>query len=326
MLPIGITITVCFFTQTNTEIIGYHTMKSDTCDICGGRKSKFLFSSKDRMCHIPGNFRVMRCLSCGVWYLRPKLAKKILSRYYPSQTYYAYTEGKKGFFGILREFLIAHRFFLFPSVPAMPGGTKKPGRILDVGCGTGESLISLQKLGWEGYGLDRDKKALAVATKRGVRHIRYGSYKDISRYPNNFFDVVRLYHVIEHLDDPALCLRLIRKKLKQSGQLLLGTPNAASFASRIFGTYWYNLDSPRHLFVFSPRILRKLCEEAGFLVAEVAFCSAGGIIGSVQYLLEDKLNRRINLIHTVGWVLATYPLERIMDWFGRGDVFTIRAT
>ena len=131
--------------------------------------------------------------------------------------------------------------------------------------------------------------------------------------------------MIEHLDNPSLCLSLIRKKLKKEGELLIGTPNISSPSAHIFGSYWYNLDSPRHLFLFSPQTLGKLLNKYNFVIQKIEFCSAGGIPGSLQYVARMVFNRKIDLIK-IPIVLLFYPLEWLFNKLGAGDVFVMRAS
>lgn len=287
------------------------------------------------MFHIKGSFTVKRCKKCHVAFLYPQLTHKELAPYYPPTRYYAYKgSGKKGFFQKLREYLVIHHYrptvfsklisLVVHDAPAIPREAKG-GKVLDVGCGTGDTLVLLKQLGWEVYGMDIDEKALAVAKKRGIDHLRQGFMEDVSRYPDKFFDAIRLYHVIEHVNDPAAAIKLLSKKLKKDGELILGTPNIDSVVAKVFGSYWYNLDSPRHLFLFSPATLRKLVLDAKLAPVALEFCSAGGLVGSLQYLFRDKLKLKIDLIHSMGWVLIFYPLEWILDKLRAGDVFVLRA-
>jgi SAM-dependent methyltransferase len=196
---------------------------------------------------------------------------------------------------------------------------------MDIGCGTGETLNLLKGLGWDPYGMDIDKQAIVIAHKRGLNRVRFGSYTSLNTYPDGFFDVIRLYHVIEHLDNPDLFCQLAFQKLKKGGELIIGTPNADSFVSRLFGSYWYNLDSPRHLIIFSPSTLRRLLGAHKFIVRYVDFCSIGGIVGSVQYILREKFSIRRKIINDTWAIIFMYPLERILDLFGAGDVFIVHA-
>lgn len=306
----------------------------EECIFCKGTKFTILFSSRDRMLGLPGEFFVKKC-TCGLVFLDPMPEEDILKKYYPSSEYYAYKTNKdESFFTRLREYLIEHyckknllsRIIatLIHNVPAIPSW-RRNGKILDVGCGSGDTLLLLKKLGWNVYGLDIDKNALKIAKKRGVQSVTYGTYKDIVRFPDNYFDAIRLYHVIEHLDNPALALKIIYKKLKKNGELIIGTPNVKSITAWIFGKYWLNLDTPRHVILFNPNILQKLLVKEKYAIIDVDFCSAGGIAGSIGYLLSELRRKRIDMLGNMFIVIFFYPLEWIFDKLKHGDIFIVKA-
>ncbi len=303
------------------------------CIVCGNKSWTYLFAACDRMLGVPGVFAEYRCTACGFVRLDPQPSQKELKKYYPSRTYYSYSgKTKVSFFGWLRSYLIQHLhnptvftrlIGIFIHVPAMP--TVAQGRVMDVGCGSGDTLTLLKSVGWDVYGLDIDTLAIKIAHKRGLKNVSIGSYEDLKKYPDNSFDAIRLYHVIEHLDDPELCLHLAYKKLKRGGEIILGTPNASSLVARIFRQYWYNLDAPRHLHLFSPKTLTTLAARAKFRHTHIEFASAGGWIGSVQYIITQLLAKNIDLINRQWLVLAVYPWEWMLDRFGWGDVFVLIA-
>lgn len=310
--------------------------KITSCIVCGFTKFTFLYETLDRMFGLSGKFFLKKCNECSLAFLDPQPSEASLKNYYPSKKYYAYNkDNTKGFFEILREYLVKNYYtptflskiitLFVKNVPAMPSSPKN-GKILDLGCGTGDTLVLLKELGWDTFGIDIDKRAISVGINRGLKNLKLGTYRDVTTYPDNYFDAVRLYHVIEHLDNPALCLSLIRKKLKKNGELILGTPNIQSFTSIIFKSCWYNLDSPRHLFLFSPRTLVKLAKKEGYLVKNIEFCSAGGIAGSLQYYIEDVLGKKINLINNLSAVLLLYPIEWFLDKLSLGDIFSLKLT
>jgi len=287
------------------------------------------------MFDIPSNFLLKKCSKCGLVFIDPQPFQKALKKHYPSKSYYAYRKtGKKGVFEILREYLVMHYYSpnllskfistFIKNVPAMPSKNIK-GKILDLGCGTGDTLVLLKKLGWETYGIDMDKNALFMGKRKGLKNLRLGTYQALSKYPDSFFDAIRLYHVIEHIDDPVKCVRLIKRKLKKNGELIIGTPNADSLLSFLFKKDWYNLDSPRHLFIFSPKTLKRLIKSEKMSAGSAEFYSAGGLPGSLQYYIEDKFGKKIDLIHKLPAVLLLYPLEWFLDKIKLGDVFTIKA-
>ena len=306
-----------------------------SCLLCGSSNIRNLFNAKDRMLNIPGEFKVSRCKKCGFVFLNPIPDEKTLKKYYPSKDYYAYSDKEdEGFFSKVRNYLISHYYnrnilsrliaSVVHDVPGIPLW-KQNGKILDIGCGSGETLVMLKKLGWEVYGLDIDKKALDVAKKKGVTHVKFGTYKAISTYPDNFFDAVRMYHVIEHLDNPYQVLGIIHKKLKKNGELIIGTPNTKSFTAGIFRQYWLNLDTPRHTILFNPVVLKKLLKKENYKVTAVDFCSAGGIVGSMGYFFSEQKKYKINLLDNMFLVLLFYPFEWVLDKLHYGDIFVIKA-
>lgn len=310
-------------------------IKIKSCILCGSSDFKFRFFSKDRMFDLPGEFIVKKCNKCSLVFLDPQPSQNLLKKHYPSFNYYSYERRKmRGLFEILREYLFKHYYSpnilsflistIIQNVPAIPSYVKS-GRVLDIGSGDGDTLFTLKELGWDTYGLDIDPRAVETANKRGIK-TKLGTFEELSKYPDNYFDAIRLYHVIEHLDDPSFCLSLIRKKLKKTGELLIGTPNIDSLVSKLFKSYWYNLDTPRHLFLFTPSTLKKLLNKNNFVIKKIEFCSAGGIAGTLQYLIGDLLKKKINLILNVKFVLLFYPLEWFLNRLGVGDVFVVRAS
>ncbi len=265
----------------------------------------------------------------------PMVGESTMKRFYPSKSYYSYkTKPKKNFLNRLREYLIQHYYsptvlssifsVFVKNVPAIPTYAPK-GKILDVGCGSGGTLQMLSELGWITYGLEIDKLAVHMAHRIGQKRVYIGGYRKMNDFPPESFDAIRLYHVIEHLDDPVRCLRLIRRGLKANGEVILGIPNAGGLLARIFGKYWYGLDCPRHRFAFTQANLKSLLEQNGFTPTQTGYFSAGGLLGSVQYYLYERFGIRRDLVNTLFLVFLTYPFEWLADFFRMGDVCVIRA-
>lgn len=309
-------------------------VKVKKCSLCGKSSFKTLFHSKDRMFPLPGKFTIKKCRNCGLVFLDPQPSIRNLKRYYPSKKYYAYNSVKQGFFASLRSYLLKNYYnpglfikiiLVFTrKVPAIPS-YKKGGKILDIGCGNGETLFLLKQLGWRAFGIELSKSAVDQAKRRGLKDVYLGSFEKLEDFPDNFFDSIRLYHVIEHLHSPDKCIRLIYKKLKKGGEVIIGTPNINSLVARIFSRYWYNLDSPRHLFLFEQRTLKEMLGKEKFKIKRLEFFSAGGFLGSLQYFINDKFRVRAELIQKIWLVTAAYPLERLIDKFKMGDFIVVRA-
>lgn len=151
-------------------------------------------------------------------------------------------------------------------LPAVRGG-----RLLEVGCGSGQALRVLGELGWDAEGVDFDRAAVERARARGLR-VRLGSLRE-QGYPAESFDAVVMSHLIEHVPDPLRVLEECRRVLKPGGRLVILTPNASSWGHAVFHEHWFSLELPRHLVVFDARNLRTLVEEAGLRVRRLVTTS-----------------------------------------------------
>lgn len=151
---------------------------------------------------------------------------------------------------------------------AVPGG-----RLLEVGCGSGQALRVLRDLGWHAEGVDFDRAAVESARARGL-DVRLGSLSE-QGYAAESFDAVVMSHLIEHVPDPLGVLEECRRVLKPGGRLVLLTPNARSWGRILFREHWFALDPPRHLILFHPGTLRTLAEAAGLAVLRLVSTSRG---------------------------------------------------
>jgi 2-polyprenyl-3-methyl-5-hydroxy-6-metoxy-1,4-benzoquinol methylase len=136
------------------------------------------------------------------------------------------------------------------------------GRLLDVGCGSGEWLLAMRQRGWAVEGFDFDESAVKLARGQGLK-VECGLLEE-QGYPDDHFDAVTLNHVIEHVPDPIGTLAECGRILKPNGKLVLFTPNNASLSHRLFGEYWRGLEPPRHLHIFSTESMRRTLSAAGF--------------------------------------------------------------
>lgn len=306
------------------------------CLVCQSKSFRSLYSSPDRMFNIRGSFMYEKCMSCGLVFLDPQPEEKTLRKHYPSQNYFAYRkEGKGGLIGALREYLVKriyHPTFLSRVLMSLLHTTfavpsyRKGGKILDVGCATGDMLVLLKNLGWDVYGIDIDKKGIRIAKARGLKNLRVGTYKDVRAYPDNYFDCIRLYHVIEHIDNPLLCLEILHKKLKPKGELFLSTPNFNTPIQKVFGSYWSGLDAPRHLYLFTPQTLGKVATQLEFAVKSVTYDSAQALVGSLQYLVNDITKQKGKFFYKLPIILVFYPIEWLLDKICLGNTFTMLLT
>ena len=147
------------------------------CFLCKSTKFRTLYASPDRMFNIPGLFVYIKCISCGLVFLDPQPDKETLRKHYPTEHYFAYDkEGKGGVIGSIREYLVKRIYkptflskillFIFHTTFATPSYRQR-GKVLDVGCATGDMLVLLKDLGWDTYGIDIDEKGSELQKNEG---------------------------------------------------------------------------------------------------------------------------------------------------------------
>ncbi len=325
-----------------------------SCLLCGGEDCVRLWEATDKKFHGQGRFRYVTCLACALVFLNPRPDDEELKQYYPdhvttvtgnaagscrkqvrqwlkrvvAEEWYGYSAGQKRKDGLLRR--AARKGMAYPLRPLLSQVPRhRPdGRVLDIGCGSGGYLAFLAGLGWTCYGIEPGANSRAYGREVLGLRIQEGPL-DSCRFPDSFFDVVTMWHVIEHLCDPVNTLREVRRILKPDGLLMLRTPNVESWEARLFRDNWYGLDPPRHLFLTSPGTIRAMLERAGFQVTRLFYqYHPTDSSRSVLYLLDDGSSsclRRLaeRWIRYVEWGLtACTPFRRVL---GKGGAMQVEA-
>lgn len=152
---------------------------------------------------------------------------------------------------------------------------KSNGLLLDVGCGNGSSMLTMQARGWRVIGIDFDETAVAQAKNNNLDAVVSDLFS--AKYSDNQFDAIMMNHVIEHVPDPQEFIKECLRILKPGGTLVALTPNITSKGHLEFKADWRGLEIPRHLQIFSPLSLTILADKAGFKKIE-GFTSTQGIL------------------------------------------------
>jgi SAM-dependent methyltransferase len=170
------------------------------------------------------------------------------------------------------------------------------GRVLDIGCGRGITLAQLAARGWEVHGTELSAAAAAPARELLGDAIRVESVL-ASSFPPGFFDVIILWHVLEHLPEPRAVVAKCRELLRPGGLLVVAVPNFDSLQRMATGRHWFHLDLPRHLTHFGAQRLRELLAEHGLVVDTVShFSFEQNPYGWIQSLL-NRSGFRSNLLY-----------------------------
>lgn len=293
-----------------TDDADIHTRPRPACPVCGGPGGRFQTDQPDRMFGVPGRWTTRRCDrdSCRTVWLDPCPVPDDIPKLYRSYHTHAaarpavpvhrvwewlsrrvfpLTLGYPGRWTLvgraaaavapLRERLESDMLWV-PGPPA--------GRLLDVGCGSGDVLLALRRWGWSVCGVEPDPAAAAAARAQGL-DVRTGFVTDLPA-DGGPFDAVVLSHVIEHVADPVGTLAACGRVLRPGGRLYVVTPNAGSDGAGLFGPAWRGWEVPRHFQVFTAGGLRDVIAAAGLCPVSVRTSAR---LGWVMYHMSEQLRR-----------------------------------
>jgi 2-polyprenyl-3-methyl-5-hydroxy-6-metoxy-1,4-benzoquinol methylase len=235
------------------------------CPICKKQKPHIVMQTYDDRYGYPGLFTLMRCQHCKHEFLDINLSPtqliELYTNFYPRKSFdianYKPHVEQKGFFAWFNGLNCS----AFRWVP-------KNVRVLDVGCGFGESLGYHTARGCDVYGVEADENIRRVVEKFGYK-VHVGLFDD-KLYEQDFFDFITMDQVIEHVTDPLVTLRGAARILKPGGTVILSTPNAQGWGARLFRKRWINWHSPYHLQFFTLRSMQMAAEQAGLVVEKTA--------------------------------------------------------
>ena len=282
-----------------------------SCPLCDHSETYFAFSAKDYEHRVPGEWSVAECKACGFLFQDPIPSEKQIPSFYPP-SYSAY--GSKSPIRLLFEFVY------FVDGLRAKALVKGSGRVLDIGCGDGSALEKLRGDGdWTLHGVEFDPVAAQRARDRGLDVVT-GSLESAS-FPDNYFDLVRMGHVIEHVRDPAAVAREVFRILKPGGHFVGETPNVDCLDFRIFRKYWGALHIPRHLTFFSRQNLADLLKRTGFtqISLQPRLRTVGWSCG-IQNYLADRYSLTVPPSGRVSWylllILLFLPFTAIQSLWG----------
>lgn len=295
------------------------------CAVCGADEAETVSYGWDRLLGLPGTFRMCRCRECGLLYLNPRPTEEEMLQYYPEEyePYSRAIDDEPWFQRLNRRYGMSKRC---RAVMAYEPG----GRLLDVGCATGNFLYEMARRGtWETYGVEPNSKAAQYARQRLGLNVFTGTLRQ-ARFPDDYFDVVSLWNVLEHLHDPMGDLREVNRVLRHGGLLVLSLPNVESLDAWLFGQYWVGWDIPRHLHVFPRPTLKRLLAATGFALLDER-CLAGTFFTfalSLRFLIDEKLDglsgRALaeKVFYSAPMRLLSAPFFYAVDRFNKGSIIT----
>ena len=236
-----------------------------TCPLCKGNEVSVQFTTKD---HTVSHemFDIAQCQDCSFTYTQNAPDESVIGKYYESEEYISHSNTQKGL--VNRLYHKARTYMLGQKMRVLTRrGIVKSSRILDYGCGTGYFVNHLNQQGYASVGMEISENARKFAISQFNLKIHHpDTLFDVSHDP---FDAITLWHVLEHLYDPARYLNRFHELLTDKGLLIIAVPNNTSYDANHYGKFWAAWDTPRHLWHFTPVTLTKWAEKTGFTVEKM---------------------------------------------------------
>jgi 2-polyprenyl-3-methyl-5-hydroxy-6-metoxy-1,4-benzoquinol methylase len=235
------------------------------CPICNSTNTQIVLESQD-FSLTQENFSILHCIECSLRFTAPVPSQKEIGKYYKFIEYISHTDVKEGWMNRLyhtvRTKTLAQKTKWVQSL-----FTGHKGHLLDIGAGTGAFVNAMKHKDWKVTGLEPDAATREKAFEN--YKIQLQSTDTIFDLPENEFEVISMWHVLEHVHALKPYLNQCLKSLKQNGRLIIAVPNYTSFDAKYYKKYWAAYDLPRHLYHFSPTSMATLLSEIGFEIVTI---------------------------------------------------------
>ena len=235
------------------------------CPACFSPDIQHVLDAKDHT--VSGEvFAIWHCHACTLRFTQDVPSPSLIGRYYASQDYVSHSDTQEGLvnrlYHMVRNHTLRSKCRLVKKLSGLPTGS-----LLDVGAGTGAFSHTMQEAGWRVTGLEPD------ATARKNAQEKYGlallNPDELYHLPGQSFDVITLWHVLEHVHDLHGYLNAFHGILKPGGKLVIAVPNYTSNDAAHYGADWAAYDVPRHLYHFSPASMKQLVTAKGFTMESI---------------------------------------------------------
>lgn len=233
------------------------------CPVCGSEIFEPFISGKDYF--LSGEkFEIVKCTDCGLRFTNPRPKAEELGKYYESAEYISHSDSKQGLFAAVYQQV---RKYTLGRKLALINKFQKKGEILDIGCATGQFLNYMSEHGWKTTGIEPDDKTRARAIAEFG--LQVFPEEKLNAFAKASFDVITMWHVLEHVSDLKGRMAQIKDLLKPQGTLLIAVPNCNAGDAQTYGEFWAGYDLPRHLYHFTKLDMILLVEHFGFTIVKI---------------------------------------------------------
>jgi 2-polyprenyl-3-methyl-5-hydroxy-6-metoxy-1,4-benzoquinol methylase len=221
------------------------------CPVCNKDSFKNFMVVKDNAVS-KESFVIVECENCGFKFTNPRPSENEIGKYYASEEYISHSNTNKGItnkaYQVVRSITVKQKVDIINKfVPAK-------GAILDYGCGTGNFLQACQKDNWQVFGIEPNDTARTQA--QALLHTNIVS-TDLQQFEPASFDIITLWHVLEHIHTLNETVKTLLSLLKPDGFLLIAVPNADSLDAKEYKENWAAYDVPRHLYHFTQATMKR---------------------------------------------------------------------
>ncbi|RLD20959.1 MAG: methyltransferase [Bacteroidetes bacterium] len=235
-------------------------MKLDQCPVCGSDKFDHILTAKDHL--VSGDqFNIDHCSDCGFRFTNPRPNDDELGKYYDSDEYVSHADEGNNL--VNKLYKIARGFTLKSKIKLI-NRLSKNKQLLDVGCGTAHFLEYCQQAGWQISGVEPND----LARKQAEEKTNINIHKDLSEIESGSYDVITLWHVLEHLPNLSETINELKAMLAPGGSILIALPNYEAYEEQRFKEHWAAYDVPRHLHHFNQNSLGNLLNKHGLKIAK----------------------------------------------------------
>ena len=215
-----------------------------------------------------------------------------LEKYYQSEDYISHTDAKKSLFDNVYQ--IVKRHTLKKKVALLNSFLPEQKTVLDIGAGTGDFLHACKKDNWKVVGVEPSIKAREIAESKNVL-----LENELSFFKGQKFDVITLWHVLEHVENLEAYTQSLQELLKENGTLLIAVPNYKSFDASHYGSFWAAFDVPRHVWHFSQTSIQKIFALVSLKVVQTIPMKFDAYY--VSLLSEKYKNGKMNILKSF-WI------------------------
>lgn len=307
------------------------TLEHVSCPLGCNKNDEAVLTGRDLLHDLPGEFTVVKCHACSLMRTTPRPTPETIGFYYPDDygPYLGTQVNQAKPASRIKELLkpLVKRVFNF-NTQCLP--SLAPGRMLEVGCASGAFLHQMASQGWQVQGIEFSEKATQAAAQLGYR-IHAGPL-ETAPPPDEPFDLIVGWMVLEHLHDPIGGLKKLREWAKPGAWLALSVPNARSLEFRLFKEKWYALQVPTHLHHFTPETISRVLRAGGWTLEKIHHQRVlSNLIASTGYMVRDKgyvrLGQKFIDFPEQGgrWPYALYPIAWLLSVFGQTGRMTVWA-